>query len=253
MSENLSELSVYAITKPLLDLISLKISIFEIPLIQFFPEIFLATSILVLIMHASLLSTTYKLGNPLLTKSLSKLCLLIIALTFFLISSEIRSDELLFNHSLYAFLAYNNTFIFDSLSQGAKQIVLLGVFFSLLISETIVLRHKINAFEYLILLLCATLGLLFLTSAYDLISLYLAIEVQSLCLYVLAASKKNSSFSLEAGLKYFILGSFSSALFLFGASLLYGCVGTTNFYNFSLFFSGLDLNSFPLEVSVEHA
>lgn len=102
-------------------------------------------------------------------------------------------------------------------------------------------------------MLCATLGLLFLASAYDLISLYLAIEVQSLCLYVLAAAKKNSSFSLEAGLKYFILGSFSSALFLFGASLLYGCTGTTNFLSLSLFFSGLNLDTFPLQVSVEHA
>jgi NADH-quinone oxidoreductase subunit N len=127
----------------------------------------------------------------------------------------------------------------------------LGVFVCFFISENIILRHKINAFEYLILLLCATLGLFFLTSAYDLISLYLAIEIQSLCLYVLAASKKDSSFSLEAGLKYFILGSFSSALFLFGSSLLYGCVGTTNFNSFSLFFFNLD--NFFLNISVEHA
>jgi NADH:ubiquinone oxidoreductase subunit 2 (subunit N) len=84
-----------------------------------------------------------------------------------------------------------------------------------------------------------------------LISLYLAIEIQSLCLYVLAASKKDYSFSLEAGLKYFILGSFSSALFLFGSSLLYGCVGTTNFNSFSLFFFNLD--NFFLNISVEHA
>jgi NADH-quinone oxidoreductase subunit N len=125
------------------------------------------------------------------------------------------------------------------------------VFFSLFITEHAILRHKINPFEYLILLLCATLGLLFLTSSYDLISLYLAIEVQSLCLYVLAASKKNSSFSLEAGLKYFILGSFSSALFLFGASLLYGCTGTTNFSDYFIFFSSL--NFFSLQISVEHA
>jgi NADH-quinone oxidoreductase subunit N len=157
----------------------------------------------------------------------------------------------MFDQSLYSFLAYNNTFIFDSLAQGSKQIILLGVFFCFFISENIILRHKINAFEYLILLLCATLGLFFLTSAYDLISLYLAIEIQSLCLYVLAASKKDSSFSLEAGLKYFILGSFSSALFLFGSSLLYGCVGTTNFNSFSLFFFNLD--NFFLNISVEHA
>lgn len=233
----------------------IKSTFFEISLIQFFPEIFLATSILVLIMHASLLSTMRSLGNILLTKSLTRLCLLIVVLTFVLSTPAVVSGDcnVLLDSSLHTFLAYKNTFIFDSLSQSSKQIVLFGVFFSLFISENIVLRHKINAFEYLILLLCATLGLLFLTSSYDLISLYLAIEVQGLCLYVLAASKKDSSFSLEAGLKYFILGSFSSALFLFGASLLYGCVGTTNFNTLSLFFLDLDLKDFTLGVSLEHA
>jgi NADH-quinone oxidoreductase subunit N len=76
-----------------------------------------------------------------------------------------------------------------------------------------------------------------LISCYDLISLYLAIELQSLCLYVLAAAKKDSTFSTEAGLKYFILGSFSSALLLFGISLIYGCTGTTNFEDLSLLFA----------------
>jgi NADH-quinone oxidoreductase subunit N len=83
------------------------------------------------------------------------------------------------------------------------------------------------------------------------ISLYLAIEMQSLCLYVLAASKKDSSFSTEAGLKYFILGSFSSALLLFGISILYGCVGTTNFDNLYLFFSELNLETLALSTLIE--
>lgn len=212
---------------------------FEISLTRFFPEIFLATAILILIIHTSLLTTTRFLGNPLLTRSLIRLCLLVIALTFLLVSQDVSSSISSLEQALSSVLVYNNTFIFDSLSQSAKQIILIGVFFCLFISENIILKHKINTFEYLLLILCATIGLLFLTSAYDLISLYLAIEVQSLCLYVLAASKKNSSFSLEAGLKYFILGSFSSALFLFGASLLYGCTGSTNFHSFSIFFAGL--------------
>jgi NADH-quinone oxidoreductase subunit N len=85
------------------------------------------------------------------------------------------------------------------------------------------------------------------------LSLYLAIEMQSLCLYVLAAAKKDSSFSTEAGLKYFILGSFSSALLLFGISFLYGCTGTTNFDNFHLLFAGIDAETFLLTASVEKA
>ena len=87
-------------------------------------------------------------------------------------------------------------------------------------------------------MLSAVLGLLFLVSSYDMLSLYLAIEMQSLCLYVLAAAKKDSSFSTEAGLKYFILGALSSSLFLFGSSILYGVSGTINFEDFkNLFFA----------------
>ena len=89
-----------------------------------------------------------------------------------------------------------------------------------MISESNLVKQQINNFEYFLLVLSAILGLFFLVSSYDMLSLYLAIEMQSLCLYVLAAAKKDSSFSTEAGLKYFILGSFSSALLLFGISFL---------------------------------
>lgn len=226
----------------------------EMSLSHFFPEIFLASSILTLTIHTSLLSTSRHLGYPLLTRSYVRLCLFVVVLTFLLVTQELNVTNFYkLDYGLSSFLAYDNTFIFDSLAKNSKQIVLIGFFFSFFISESIILNHKINTFEYLLLLLCATLGLLFLTSAYDIISLYLAIEVQSLCLYVLAASKKNSSFSLEAGLKYFILGSFSSALFLFGASLLYGCTGTTNFFKLSLFFLDFSLDAYPLQISVEHA
>jgi NADH-quinone oxidoreductase subunit N len=77
--------------------------------------------------------------------------------------------------------------------------------------------------------------------------------MQSLCLYVLAASKKDSSFSTEAGLKYFLLGSFSSALLLFGMSILYGCTGTTNFENYTLLFSGIDLDNLSTASSISTA
>jgi NADH-quinone oxidoreductase subunit N len=77
--------------------------------------------------------------------------------------------------------------------------------------------------------------------------------MQSLCLYVIAASKKNSSISTEAGLKYFLLGSFSSALLLFGMSILYGCTGTTNFENFTLLLSGVDLDNFSTTSSISNA
>jgi NADH-quinone oxidoreductase subunit N len=150
-------------------------------------------------------------------------------------------------------LTYQNTFIFDLLTANVKQILLLSTICCLFIFEENLLRQQINNFEYFILILCAVLGLLFLVSSYDLISMYLAIEMQSLCLYVLAASKKNSSFSTEAGLKYFLLGSFSSALLLFGMSILYGCTGTTNFENYTILFSGVDVSTFSISESISIA
>jgi NADH-quinone oxidoreductase subunit N len=150
-------------------------------------------------------------------------------------------------------LTYQNTFIFDLLTANVKQILLLSTICCLFIFEENLLRQQINNFEYFILILCAVLGLLFLVSSYDLISMYLAIEMQSLCLYVLAASKKNSSFSTEAGLKYFLLGSFSSALLLFGMSILYGCTGTTNFENYTILFSGVDVSIFSTSESISIA
>ena len=81
--------------------------------------------------------------------------------------------------------------------------------------------QKINYFEYSILILFALLGIFFsICSSNDLITAYLSIELQSLFFYVMTAMKKDSAFSVDAGLKYFILGAFSSSLFLFGSSIL---------------------------------
>jgi len=97
--------------------------------------------------------------------------------------------------------------------------------------------QKINYFEYSILILLALLGIFFICSSNDLITAYLSIELQSLSFYIMAAMKKESSFSIDAGLKYFILGAFSSSLFLFGSSILYGVSGTINFEDLkNLFF-----------------
>jgi len=208
---------------------------------MFLPEVFLATSILILTLFASLIGTSRRLGYPLFIQSLIKLCILVLLITFLLVH----------NTSISFMLTYQNTFIFDLLSSNAKQILLIATISCLIVSEETILRHQINNFEYPILILSAVLGLLFLIISYDMLSLYLAIELQSLCLYVLAASKKDSSFSTEAGLKYFILGSFSSALLLFGISVLYGATGTTNFDNFYLLLSGIKLNDFLLTPSIE--
>jgi len=210
---------------------------------MFLPEVFLSTSIFILCLHASLIVTSRRLSYPLVMQSFGKLSVLILFLTFLLVN----------NNAILFMLTYQNTFIFDLLSSNVKQIILIGALFCIIISENSLIKQQINNFEYFLLVLSAVLGLLFLVSSYDMLSLYLAIEMQSLCLYVLAAAKKDSSFSTEAGLKYFILGSFSSALLLFGISFLYGSTGTTNFDNFHLLFAGIDSETSSLTQSVEIA
>ncbi|MDP6707080.1 MAG: NADH-quinone oxidoreductase subunit NuoN, partial [Alphaproteobacteria bacterium] len=89
--------------------------------------------------------------------------------------------------------------------------------------------ERMERFEYPVLFLLATLGMLMMVSANDLISLYLGIEVQSLALYVIAAIKRDSHRSSEAGLKYFVLGALSSGMLLYGCSMIYGFTGSTGF------------------------
>ena len=106
-----------------------------------------------------------------------------------------------------------------------------------------IITQKINYFEYSILILFSLLGIFFLCSSNDLITAYLSIELQSLSFYILATMKKDSSFSVDGGLKYFILGAFASSLFLFGSSLLYGVTGTTNLEDLKNLFFGISTQS----------
>nr|AOC61498.1 NADH dehydrogenase subunit 2 [Rhexinema sarcinoideum] len=88
--------------------------------------------------------------------------------------------------------------------------------------------HKSN-YEFLLVIYLSVLGMLCLISSYNFLTFYLSIELQSLSFYLLACSRAKSEFSAEAGLKYFILGAFSSAFLLFGMSLVYGCTGSIYF------------------------
>lgn len=146
---------------------------------------------------------------------------------FFLIS--VLSDK--------RFFFFDFTFFNDNFVLLAKFISLLSTFFLVFLSNNY-LKFEIifKSFEYFILILLSLLGMFFLLSSNDFLSLYITIEFQSLALYVLASFKQNSLFSIEAGLKYFILGTFSSGLLLFGASLLYGFTGTLNFNELDMLF-----------------
>ena len=196
------------------------------------PELFLGLSIVYILLYGSIVSThkTY----PLIQNSILKLSVLILFFCIFLLYNDL---PFLSNEST---LFFNDTIVTDYLSLCSK---LLIAFFSLLC--LIVIRfylkdQKINQFEYSIIILIAILGFFLLCSANDLITAYLAIELQSLAFYVMSAFKKNSSFSVEAGLKYFVLGSFSSALLLLGFSIIYGMLGTLNFEDFKTIFNMQD-------------
>ncbi|KRA42533.1 NADH-quinone oxidoreductase subunit NuoN [Devosia sp. Root635] len=123
---------------------------------------------------------------------------------------------------------FNGVFIGDSFARFMKVLVLGGSAFSLLLALPRAEEHGTHKFEYAILVLLATLGMMAMVSANDLMSLYVGLELQSLSLYVLAAIKRDDGKATEAGLKYFVLGALSSGMLLYGASLIYGFTGHTN-------------------------
>ena len=108
-----------------------------------------------------------------------------------------------------------------------KFLVLGGSAFALVLSTSTAKPMGLDKFEYSILVLLATLGMMVMVSANDLMSLYVGLELQSLALYVVAALKRDDRRATEAGLKYFVLGALSSGMLLYGASLVYGFTGMT--------------------------
>ncbi|VVB88326.1 F(420)H(2) dehydrogenase subunit N [uncultured archaeon] len=121
----------------------------------------------------------------------------------------------------------NNALVIDPLSQIFK-IIFLVVSLLAVIASIHYFRDNRNQDEYYALILLATLGMMVVASANDLLSLFVGFELASMSTYVLAGFEKKNSLSLEAALKYFIIGSLSSALMLFGMSLVYGVSGSTN-------------------------
>ncbi len=124
---------------------------------------------------------------------------------------------------------FGGSFVVDSFARFLKLLALTGSASAILMSFDYLALEKQQRFEYPILILLATTGMLMLISAADLIALYLGLELMSLALYVVAAINRDSSRSSEAGLKYFILGALSSGMLLYGASLVYGFTGTVSF------------------------
>lgn len=125
--------------------------------------------------------------------------------------------------------AFQGSFISDGFARFCKVVVLWGGAAVLLLSHDYLVRQNLMKYEFPVLILLATAGMMVMVSAGDLIVLYMGLELQSLALYVISAFRRDSARSTEAGLKYFVLGALSSGLLLYGASLTYGFAGTTQF------------------------
>jgi len=126
-------------------------------------------------------------------------------------------------------VTFGGSFVLDDFARFLKLLALTGSATAILMSFDYLIRENQQRFEFPVLILLSTAGMMILISAGDLIALYLGLELMSLALYVVAAINRDSVRSTEAGLKYFVLGALSSGMLLYGASLVYGFTGTVSF------------------------
>ncbi len=126
-------------------------------------------------------------------------------------------------------VGFYGQFLVDPFARLAKILILIGAAFSLMLALDYNPRQGLARFEFPVLMLFATVGMMGMVSAGNLMTLYVALELQSLALYVLAAFARDDVRSSEAGLKYFVLGALASGLLLYGISLVYGFSGTMDF------------------------
>jgi NADH-quinone oxidoreductase subunit N len=140
-------------------------------------------------------------------------------------------------------LGLNDLFVVDAFGDFMKVLILIATALTLIMSLDYLEKESMLRPEYPVLVLFASLGMIMMVSANDLMALYVGLELQSLSLYVIAAFRRDTVRSSEAGLKYFVLGALSSGLYLYGASLVYGFTGTTDFSDLAML---LGADSAPL-------
>ena len=190
------------------------------------PEIFLAICAIVI-----LFITPFLKKNSYLT--ISYLSLFVIFLSQFLILKDIFYSEVIFN----------GFFVVDSFGSFLKSLILIGAGLIFYFYLTVNNPKSLKRPEFAIILLISIVGMLLMISSNDLLSLFMSMELQSLSLYILVSFSRDDFTSSEAGVKYFIIGSLSTCIFLFGTSLVYGLVGSTSFNEISVFMS--DIYSTP--------
>ncbi len=133
---------------------------------------------------------------------------------------------------------FYGSFVTDEFAKFMKALTLIGSIVTLSMANEFFTRERIARFEYPLLIVLATIGMLVMISANDLIALYMGLELQSLAAYVIASFHRDDAKSTEAGLKYFVLGALSSGMLLYGSSLVYGFTGTVSFPEIALALAG---------------
>jgi NADH-quinone oxidoreductase subunit N len=179
-------------------------------IVYILPELFLSFSIMFLLMLGVFVKRSFNL--------VYLLSILTLVFGIFLILNQPNEIKI-----------FNESFIIDKLSIFMKVLTLIFCSFILIISKDYIKNNNMDKIEYPIIILASILGMMLMISSYDLILFYLGLELQSLCLYILASFKIENEKSTEAGLKYFILSALASGLLLYGCSLIYGFTGSTNF------------------------
>ena len=184
-------------------------------------EWFLLFAIVALLMYGVWWSTSPFLNRPPMITNTLHLSLLTLGITFWLLTARFNSFP--------SFTLFKSNLLYDDFSMKVSLVLVASTIVCLLMSREYLENEKISFFEYSVLILLSCLGGCWLVASYDFFTMYLTIELLSLPLYALASIKSRSLLSTEAGLKYFILGAFSSGVFLFGVSLLYLSTGSLSF------------------------
>ena len=151
------------------------------------------------------------------------------------VMSLIATLFLVLNQPIQQGMGFNGNFVIDDVTQCFKGLILVCGIVIVLYSFNYSRVERWHSFECLILILLSTISMMIMVSAYDFMTLYLTIELQSLCFYVLAASLRNSEYCIEGGLKYFVLGALASGILLLGITLVYTFTGLVNFEDLSKF------------------
>ena len=191
--------------------------------IDLFPELFLITTLTLLVGFLVISDYIYNY-KYFLTNLTGKMLIIILSLTIMLIVNQ-------HNFSLSLVDPLTNISVYTNFIKIAT---LTLIIICILVSFSYIKQEKIVKYEYYLVLGLSAIGMMCIISSNDLISMYMAIEIQSLSFYILATIKVYNNFSTEAGLKYFILGAFSSGILLFGCSFVYGSLGTVNFKDMGL-------------------